>query len=300
MREFIRKANPASLFLIDEFGTGTDPALGGALAESILEELNFRKAIGIVTTHYMNLKVLADRTSGIINGSMAFDARKLEPLFRLEVGKPGSSYTFVVAERSGLPLSVVQRARKKVKKNTLLLEELLYKLEQEKSEVVRLMATNKTQEKKLRELVDKYEKNVVHQERKLEADEERVRQKELRLTRQFEDKFTRFVRDWKETKNKKAVLEKYSRSVQSKREQLSEKDQVKLEEVLAYNRQHLRKGSQVRLRNGRVTGSVENVREDKVTVLSGSVRTVVAMQDLVLIEPEKKKKPNEDSKEGEK
>lgn len=294
MREFIRKANPASLFLIDEFGTGTDPALGGALAESILEELNYRKAIGIVTTHYMNLKVLADRTSGIINGSMAFDAAKLEPLFRLEVGKPGSSYTFVVAERSGLPLSVVQRARKKVKKNTLLLEELLNKLEREKSEVARLVNANRSQEKKLRELVEKYEKNVVHQEKRQEVDEERVRQKELRLSRQFEDKFSRFVKDWKETRNKKAVLEKYTRSLQEKREQLSVKDKVHLEEVLAYNRQHIRKGGQVRLRNGRVTGVVESVRGDKVTVLSGSVRTVVTMQDIVLIEGKEKKKAKED------
>lgn len=297
MREFIRKANPASLFLIDEFGTGTDPALGGALAESILEELNYRKAIGIVTTHYMNLKVLADRTSGIINGSMAFDAAKLEPLFRLEMGKPGSSYTFVVAERSGLPLSVIQRARKKVKKNTLLLEELLNKLEREKSEVARLVATNKSQEKKLSELVDKYEKNVVHQEKRQEADEERVRQKELRLSRQFEDKFSRFVKDWKETRNKKAVLEKYSKSLQEKRDRLAVKDQVRLEEVLAYNRLHIRKGSQVRLRNGKVTGIVESVRDDKATMLSGSVRTVVSMQDLVLIEQNEKRKGKE-GKEG--
>lgn len=300
MREFIRKSSPASLFLIDEFGTGTDPALGGALAESILEELNFRKAIGIVTTHYMNLKVLADRTSGIINGSMAFDSRKLEPLFRLEVGKPGSSYTFVVAERSGLPLSVIQRARKKVKKNTLLLEELLYELEREKSEVARLVADNKSQERKLRELVDKYEKNVVHQERKQEADEERVRQKELRLTRQFEDKFSRFVKDWKETRNKKAVLEKYTRGLQAKRDQLSVKDLVKQEEVLAYNRQHVRKGSQVRLKNGRVAGSVESIRDDVVTVLSGSVRTKVSMQDIVLIELKEKKKAAPEKKDEQK
>jgi DNA mismatch repair protein MutS2 len=290
MKMFLQRADEFSLFLIDEFGTGTDPSLGGALAESILEELNFKKAVGIITTHYMNLKVLADRTKGIINGSMAFDARKLEPLFRLEVGKPGSSYTFVVAERSGLPHSVINRARKKVKKNNLLLEELLTKMEREKGEVARLMEVNKAQEKRLNELVNKYEKNVAHQEQKHEQDEERIRQKELRLSKQMEDKFNRFVKDWRESKNKKAVLEKYNKRLQERRNTLSEKDQMKLEELIAYNRKHLKKGSVVRLKNGKVPGSVEVIKEDKVTVLFGNVKTQADIGNLVMVEEKKQEK----------
>ena len=290
MKVFIQKASQDALFLIDEFGTGTDPALGGALAEAILEDLNYKKAVGIITTHYMNLKVLADRTPGIINGSMAFDARKLEPQFRLEVGKPGSSYTFVVAERSGLPYSVINRARKKVKKNTLLLEELLNKVEKEKGEIARLMEINKTQEKRLQELVNKYEKNVAHQEHKIEQDEERVRQKELRLSRQLEDKFNRFVKDWKESKNKKAVLEKYNKRLQERKNVLSVKDQIKLDELVAFNKKNLRKGMVVRLRNGKVTGHVESLKDEKVTVLFGNVRTVAEMNNIVIVEDQAKKK----------
>ncbi|MBL0098021.1 MAG: hypothetical protein IPP46_17150 [Bacteroidetes bacterium] len=146
---------------------------------------------------------------------MAFDAKKLEPLFRLEVGKPGSSYTFVVAERSGLPFSVINKARKKVKKNTLLLDELLNKVEKEKSEVARLVEMNKAQEKKLNELVNKYEKNVVHQEQSIEQQEERVRQKELRLAKQLEDKFHRFVKDWKEAKIKKSSSKSTTKNCRS-------------------------------------------------------------------------------------
>ena len=226
MKVFLQQSNPDTLFLIDAFGTGTDPSLGGALAESILEEMNYRKAFGIITTHYMNLKVLADRTDGIINGSMAFDAQRLEPQFRLEVGKPGSSYTFVVAERSGLPPSVVNRARKKVKKSSLVLEELLNKMEHEKGEVARLLEINKVQEKRLQELVNKYERNVATQEQRQEIDAERVRQKELRLANQLEEKFKRFVKDWKESKNKKAVLEKYNSQLNDKKSKLTEKEMV--------------------------------------------------------------------------
>ncbi|HKR07253.1 MAG TPA: DNA mismatch repair protein MutS, partial [Bacteroidia bacterium] len=130
---FLERSNEKSLFLIDEFGTGTDPNLGGALAESILVELNKKKAFGIITTHYLNLKVMADKTPGIINGSMAFDAKNLKPLYRLMIGKPGSSYTFVVAERSGLPQSVIQRAKSKVDNKSLVLEKLLNDVEKEKS-----------------------------------------------------------------------------------------------------------------------------------------------------------------------
>lgn len=288
MKMFLQRADEHSLFLIDEFGTGTDPSLGGALAESILEELNFKKAVGIITTHYMNLKVLADRTKGIINGSMAFDARKLEPQFRLEVGKPGSSYTFVVAERSGLPHSVINRARKKVKRNTLLLEELLTKMEHEKAEVARLIELNKSQERKLNELVNKYEKNVAHQEQKHEQNEERVRQKELRLAKQMEDQFNRFVRDWKDAKNKKAVLEKYNKRLQERKNVLSAKDQMKLEELVAYNKKHLKKGSIVRLKNGKVTGQVELVKDMKVIVLFGNVRTTADLGNLLLVEEKQK------------
>lgn len=298
MRVFLQRASGDSLFLIDEFGTGTDPALGGALAEAVLEELNHQKAIGIITTHYMNLKVLADRTPGIINGSMAFDSSKLEPLYRLEVGKPGSSYTFVVAERSGLPHRVINRARKKVKSNTLLLEELLNKVEKEKGEVNRLMELNRKQEQRLQELVNKYEKNIASQEHRQEQDTERIRQKELRLVQQLEDKLQRFVREWKEAKNKKTVLEKYDRTLREKKDKLTLREQHKLEEQLAYNRIHIRKGVMVRLRNGRVTGKVQKLDGENATVLFGNMLTHVELKNLVLADPEHKeprKKPSAES-----
>ena len=107
MKYFIENGNGKTLFFIDELGSGSDPNLGGAFAEVIMEELAFKHAFGIVTTHYLNLKVMANKVKGLINGAMQFDEQNLLPLYKLQVGKPGSSYTFSIAERIGLDLSLI-------------------------------------------------------------------------------------------------------------------------------------------------------------------------------------------------
>jgi DNA mismatch repair protein MutS2 len=227
---------------------------------------------------------------------MAFDAHKLEPLFRLEVGRPGSSYTFVVAERSGLPYTVINRARKKVKKNSLLLEETLTKMEREKSDLGKLLEENKSKEKSLKELTAKYEKNVLQQEQRLEQDNERIRQRELKLTSQLEDKFRRFVKDWREAKNKKVVLDKYNTQLNDRKNVLSQKEQVKQEELLKYNTAMIKKGSKVRLKNGAVVGDVVALDGTKITVLFGNVKTVADISNLTYVENEKKTVKKKDVK----
>src|SRR5690606_33641255 len=103
MKHFISFANKKTLTLIDEFGTGTEPQLGGAIAEAVLEKLNSERTFGVITTHYANLKAFADKTEGVVNGAMRFDVEKLEPLYELEIGKPGSSFAFEIAKKIGLP-----------------------------------------------------------------------------------------------------------------------------------------------------------------------------------------------------
>ncbi len=103
MKHLALKANKNSLFLIDEFGSGTEPQLGGAIAEAILEHLNNKGAFGVITTHYANLKHLAGKTPGLINGAMLFDTREMRPLYRLQIGNPGSSFAFEIAKKTGFP-----------------------------------------------------------------------------------------------------------------------------------------------------------------------------------------------------
>ena len=125
MKKFLQIANRRTLFLIDEFGTGTDPELGGAIAEVILEELNKKQAYGIITTHYTNIKLLADNLKGVSNASMLFNPETLEPKYELLVGQPGSSYTFEVAEKIGLPTNIIQRASDKISSDKVKLNRLL-------------------------------------------------------------------------------------------------------------------------------------------------------------------------------
>src|SRR6185369_1890170 len=131
MKYFMENANGRTLFFIDELGSGSDPNLGGAFAEVILEELAKKHAYGIVTTHYLNLKVMANKTPGILNGAMAFDEKSLLPLYQLIIGKPGSSYTFSIAERIGLHPDLIRNARKLVDEEHFKLDKLLNRTEQD-------------------------------------------------------------------------------------------------------------------------------------------------------------------------
>ncbi|GAB3693708.1 endonuclease MutS2 [Spirosoma flavus] len=132
MKQFLIGANKRTLFLIDEFGTGTEPGLGGAIAESILEDLNKSGAYGVVNTHYTNLKIMADKTAGLVNGAMRFDGAHLEPLYQLEIGRPGSSFAFEIAQKIGLPKGVIDRAKDKLGNQQVNFEKLLKELDIEK------------------------------------------------------------------------------------------------------------------------------------------------------------------------
>ncbi|OIQ37602.1 MAG: DNA mismatch repair protein MutS [Bacteroidetes bacterium MedPE-SWsnd-G1] len=135
MRQFLKRCNENTLFLIDEFGTGSDPELGGALAEIFLEEFHAKKAFGIITTHYANLKVLADELDNVSNANMQFNERTLEPMFQLFIGQAGSSFTFEVAQKNGIPYSLINRAKKKVEREKIRLDKTISKLQKERNKL---------------------------------------------------------------------------------------------------------------------------------------------------------------------
>ena len=133
MRHFLRNCNENTLFLIDEFGTGSDPELGGALAEIFLEEFYNKNAFGIITTHYSNLKVLANELENVTNANMHFDERSLEPLYKLFIGQAGSSFTFEVAQKNGIPFSLINKAKKRVETEKIRLDKTISKLQKERN-----------------------------------------------------------------------------------------------------------------------------------------------------------------------
>ena len=151
MNYFLRKCNETTLFLIDEFGTGSDPELGGALAEIFLEEFYHRKAFGVITTHYANLKILANELPYATNANMLFNDKTLEPIYKLIVGEAGSSFTFEVAQKNGIPYSLINRAKKRIENGKIRFDATIAKLQKERSQMEKTTSSLKEEEEKTRE-----------------------------------------------------------------------------------------------------------------------------------------------------
>ncbi|MDX5419308.1 MAG: endonuclease MutS2, partial [Hymenobacteraceae bacterium] len=156
MKKFVTVADHKSLVLIDEFGTGTEPVLGGAIAEAVLQTLNNSKVYGVITTHYTNLKNFAEKTPGIINGAMRYDHKNLQPLYQLEIGKPGSSFAIEIARKIGLPKEIVDKASSLVGKDKIRYDRLLEELETEKQELEKKVMEATKLEQKLKRNVKEY------------------------------------------------------------------------------------------------------------------------------------------------
>jgi len=275
MKVFFEQVDNKSLFLIDELGSGTDPQLGGALAEAMLETLNQNHSFGIVTTHYMNLKVLAEKVPGFVNGSMSFDKRNLKPLFQLQIGKPGSSYTFIVAERSGLPQQIINSARAKVPKSHMLLEKLLSKVEKDKIVIEEKLKAILQKEKTLNTLIKQNDELIYKNENLKNSLQQHLRSHQENLDRKAEARIKKFALDLKQAKNKKAVIEKF----------LSEaglKNKNKEKVVHRTIDPRIISGTTVKLYNGKVSGIVQSVDQENATVLFGNFTTKCKLTDLIL------------------
>ncbi len=209
MRQFLKKCNDKTLFLIDEFGTGSDPELGGALAEIFLEEFYAKKAFGIITTHYANLKVLADELDNVVNANMQFDERSLEPLFKLFIGQAGSSFTFEVAQKNGIPYSLINRAKKKVEGEKIRLDKTISKLQKERN---KLYKTSQTLEKE-KDIAKVHSENLSEKQDKI--------QKKLELFQELYDtnqrmlvtgrKINEIANKYFQTNNKKELIAEFTK-----------------------------------------------------------------------------------------
>ncbi len=157
MNYFLKKCNDKTLFLIDEFGTGSDPELGGALAETFLEEFYAREAFGIITTHYSNLKILANELPFASNANMLFDEKSLEPMYKLILGQAGSSFTFEVAQKNGIPFGLINRAKKKIEGGKVRFDKTIATLQKERSKLEKTSLNLKEEETKAREESKKME-----------------------------------------------------------------------------------------------------------------------------------------------
>jgi len=203
MRSFLRRCNENTLFLIDEFGTGSDPELGGALAEIFLEEFYTKGAYGIITTHYANLKVLANELENVANANMQFDEKTLEPKFRLFIGQAGSSFTFEVAQKNGIPFSLINKAKKRVEGEKVRLDKTISKLQKERN---KLQETSENLEKEKNIAAEKSESLSEKQEKiqeKLESFQTLYDSNQKMLT--YGRKINELVNKYLQTNNKKEL-----------------------------------------------------------------------------------------------
>ena len=225
MNIFLRKCNEDTLFLIDEFGTGSDPELGGALAEVLLEDFYNKKAFGVITTHYANLKALADELEFATNANMQFDKRSLEPLYELVTGQAGSSFTFEVAQQNHIPYSLINRAKKRVSRSKIRLDKTISKLQTERNKLQRQSHSLEKEKGKASETAQELLEKKDKVQDKLEQFQTLYDSNQKML--QYGRTVNEFVNIYFQTNNKKQLTTDFLKWVQAERVKHSKKNPPK-------------------------------------------------------------------------
>ncbi|NLJ81573.1 MAG: endonuclease MutS2 [Bacteroidales bacterium] len=223
MNALLQEADESTLFLMDELGSGTDPQYGGAIAETLLEILSNRKAFGVVTTHFGNLKAMANQTDGLVNAAMLFDEEEMKPLFTLKIGKWGSSFTFEIARKIGLSENLLQTAIEKIGTTQIDYEFLLQKLEREKIELENQKKMSEAVDGQLKELIDKYENlktNLETQKFNILKEAKKEAQDMLNTTNKLIEKT---IKDIKESKADKELVKQTKEGIKTFHKALEKK-----------------------------------------------------------------------------
>jgi len=288
MKHFMENANGKTLFFIDELGSGSDPNLGGAFAEVIMEELAHKHAFGIVTTHYLNLKVMANKVPGIINGAMQFDENNLLPLHKLIIGKPGSSYTFSIAERIGLEKRLIEKARKLVDDDHFSLDKLLNRTEQDlqiinkdKIELQKLIKENERLKKEMQQVLDK-EKHL--QEIEKLRHQNKISEEKIAYLKDMERRLKAMVIEWRKAEDKDKVVKTIQALLFNQKEKIVVgKQQKKFDEKFQEVGGEIIVGAKVKMKKNRQVAIVKEIRGKKAVVQLGLMPMTVELSDLVAV-----------------
>ena len=317
MNYFLKKCNARTLFLIDEFGTGSDPELGGALAEIFLEEFYHREAFGIITTHYSNLKILANELPFATNANMLFDEKTLEPLYKLILGQAGSSFTFEVALKNGIPFGLINRAKKKIEVGKVRFDKTIATLQKERSKLEKTSANLKEEETKAREEGRKLESINERVKTKLENYQEMYdsNQKTIYLGQKIDDiankyfgnknkkdliaEFLKIV-EIENSKRKKATP-KEAKAVLVKKEEIKKEVTIQIDEIRKEKKEKkikaalviekekpvLKVGDRVRMSDGRSIGTIDKIEKNKAVINYGIFTSKVSLDQLEFVEAKK-------------
>ncbi|MFT4849860.1 MAG: DNA mismatch repair protein MutS2 [Sediminicola sp.] len=311
MNHFLNKCNKKTLFLIDEFGTGSDPELGGALAETFLEVFYEREAFGIITTHYSNLKLLANELPEAVNANMQFDSKSLKPLYKLHLGEAGSSFTFEVAQKNGIPYSLINRSKKKIERGKIRFDKTIANLQKERSKLRKTSESLESSEKKAREESKQLEVVNNKVKEKLESFQELYDSNQKLIS--IGKKFDKLSEGYMNNKQKKTLLDELMKMVMvenSKRKSVAPRkkkvEKAKVEEVLKEVEKKvevirkrkkkekaealkapppkpkvtLKVGDRVRMIDGKAIGTIDTLEKNKAIVNYGMFTTNVSVTQL--------------------
>ena len=220
MKYFLRNANNNTLILIDEFGTGTEPQLGGAIAEATLEQLNNKQTYGVITTHYTNLKLAAERLPGLINGAMLFDSKEMQPLYKLQIGKPGSSFAFEIAKKIGFPNKVLNSAKNKSGGKHVRFDQQLQQLEIDKIKLQKQLQKNEAADVNLSQMIEKYTDLVNNLEKSKKQIVKEANEKALQIIESSNKAVEKTIRDIKEASADKSKTREIRKELDEKKVEL--------------------------------------------------------------------------------
>ncbi len=314
MNYFLKKVNDSTLFLIDEFGTGSDPEMGGALAEAFLEVFYDRKAFGIITTHYSNLKLLANELPHMQNANMLFNEKSLMPMFKLVVGQAGSSFTFEVAQKNGIPYSLINKAKKKIERGKVRFDATIAKLQKERSKLERTERSLRANEIKKQSEADRLEETNARIQKKLESFQELYdsNQRLIYLGQKVKDLSEKYFENKRkrdlmnelfklvqiENAKRKKMSAKQKRAQKAKEEQIKQEAKKKVDVIRKEKKAQKEKeknkpappkpvlkiGDCVRMHDGKAVGSIENIEKGKAIVNYGMFTTNVSLDLLELVQ----------------
>jgi DNA mismatch repair protein MutS2 len=291
MRKFTEEANDNSLFLIDEFGTGTEPQIGGAIAESILEELYKKGAFGIITTHYANLKLMADRFDGIKNAAMLFDQKKMEALFMLQKGKPGSSFAFEIASKTGLGKEIIDNAKEKTGVSQLDFEQQLNQLEGEKRELEEKLESVSKTEDALNEMVAEYKEKNALLEEKRKAVLYAAKQQAKKILDDANKRIENAVFEIKKTEADKENTKKLRKDIEERRELLQESIDRQVQKTAESRpKEQFSIGQLVRVVSKDAVGEIVELRNKQALIGFGDVKILFPFSDLLVEKKDNRQK----------
>ena len=317
MNYFLKKCDDNTLFLIDEFGTGSDPELGGALAETFLEVFYERESFGIITTHYTNLKLLANELPYMQNANMLFNSHNLKPIYKLVLGEAGSSFTFEVAQKNGIPYSLINKAKKKIERGKIRFDKTIARLQKERSKLEKTERSLKLNERKKIEEKDKLEEVNARVQKKLESYQELFdsNQRLIYLGQKVNAIAERFQNNKKkrelfaelfrliqiENSKRKKVTPKEKKTIKVKEQKVKKEVEQKIAVIRKKKKEIKRKealkppkpkavlkvGDRVRMEDGRAVGSIDKIEKNKAIVNYGIFTTSVSLDQLELVEAAK-------------